>query len=214
MGQAASKQNSEWKDGFLFLGNQLALDFVNTRPVQDGQAMELLPDFPAVLRWFQAADLLTPQQARSLQQQWENSPQAQQTVEALRALREKLRKDILAWEAGGDLQHATLEELNRLLAEHPMSTRLRSAGKGLTTELYFEPRQPKDLFAPLAHSAAALFSNVDGKRVRKCAHCVLHFHDTSKKGTRRWCSMQFCGNRQKVAAYAARQRQRRRAKKG
>ncbi|PYU38741.1 MAG: hypothetical protein DMG54_29400 [Acidobacteria bacterium] len=64
------------------------------------------------------------------------------------------------------------------------------------------------MFAPLAHSAATLFATVDHKRVRKCAQCVLHFYDTSKKGTRRWCSMQLCGNRLKVAAYAARRRQR------
>jgi predicted RNA-binding Zn ribbon-like protein len=43
-------------------------------------------------------------------------------------------------------------------------------------------------------------------RVRKCDQCVLHFYDISKKGTRRWCSTQLCGNRQKVAAYAARRR--------
>ena len=77
----------------------------------------------------------------------------------------------------------------------------------MLTELWFEPREPEDLFAPLAYSAATLFATVDRKRVRKCAQCVLHFHDTSKKGTRRWCSMQLCGNRLKVAAYAARRRQ-------
>ena len=213
MSPAARKQLSDWKDGFLFLGNQPALDFVNTRPVQDGQATELLPDFKTVLRWFQAADLLTAHQAWSLQQQWGNSPKAQQTVEALWALREKLRGDILAWEAGGRPHQTTVAELNRLMAQHPMRTRVRTAGKGLAKELYFEPRQPEDLLAPLADSAAALFSNLDRKRVRKCAHCVLHFHDTSKKGTRRWCSMQLCGNREKVAAYAARQRRQRRPTK-
>jgi len=66
--------------------------------------------------------------------------------------------------------------------------------------------RPQLYAKPLAHSAAALFASVDRKRVRKCTRCVLHFHDTSKKGTRHWCSMQLCGNRQKVAAYAARQR--------
>ena len=76
-------------------------------------------------------------------------------------------------------------------------------------ELYFEPRQPEDLLTPLAHSAATLFAHVDRSRVRKCDQCVLYFHDTSKKGRRRWCSMQLCGNRRKVAAYAARQRRRR-----
>ena len=56
MKRAANR--SDWKGGFLFLGNELVLDFVNTRPIQDSKPMELLPDFGAVLRWFQAADLL------------------------------------------------------------------------------------------------------------------------------------------------------------
>ena len=35
---------------------------------------------------------------------------------------------------------------------------------------------------------------------------MLHFYETSKRGTRPSCSMHLCGNRFKVAAYAARQR--------
>lgn len=206
MTRAEGKQNSDWKDGFLFLGNQLALDFLNTRLVQNGEPMELLPDFSALLRWFQAADLLRSRQAANLQQQWGESGRARRAVEAMRGLREKLRKEILAWERGGAIHHSTEDELNRLMADHPMRTRLKASGSGSSTELYFGPHQPEDLLAPLAHSAAMLFANVDRNRVRKCEHCVGHFHDTSKKGTRRWCSMQLCGNRQKVAAYAARQR--------
>ena len=99
-----------------------------------------------------------------------------------------------------------LEELNDLMAKHPMRTRLRTKAKWCQTELWFEPCEPEDLFAPLAHSAAILFAALDRRRVRKCTGCVLHFYDTSRKGTRRWCSMQLCGNRLKVAAYAARRR--------
>jgi predicted RNA-binding Zn ribbon-like protein len=47
--------------------------------------------------------------------------------------------------------------------------------------------RPEDLFAPLAHAAAMLFANTNRERMRKCDQCVLHFLDTSKKGTRRWC---------------------------
>jgi len=198
--------NSDWRDGFLFLGNQLALDFLNTRPVQNGEPTELLPDFSALLRWFQAAELLSARDVRNLLQKWGKSARAQRTVEAFRELREKLRKEILAWEGGGAVHHSTVDELNRLMADHPMRTKLKTSGSASTTELWFEPRQPEDLFSPLAHGTATLFANVDRSRVRKCDHCVLHFQDTSKKGTRRWCSMQLCGNRLKVAAYAARQR--------
>ena len=206
MTRASAKPHSDWKDGFLFVGNQLTLDFLNTRPVQDGEALELLPDFDAVLRWFQAAGLLSPGQRASLQEQWEDSARARRTVEVLRELREKLRKEVIAWENGGSLQRTMVDELNQLMADHPMLFRLKASGRAASTEMWFAPRQPEDLCAPLAHSAATLFADADRNRVRQCGECVLHFQDTSKKGTRRWCSMQLCGNRLKVAAYAARRR--------
>jgi predicted RNA-binding Zn ribbon-like protein len=202
-------QNPEWKDGFLFLGNHLALDFLNTRPVQNGQPKELLPDFSALLRWLKAAGLLSSRKVADLQCQWGKSDGARRVVETMQQFREKLRKEVLAWEQGNAIRHSTLEELNRLMDEHPMRTRIRTEGSALSKELYFETRRPQDLFAPLAYSASILFADVNLNRVRKCNQCVLHFYDTSKKGTRRWCSMQLCGNRQKVAAYAARQRLRR-----
>jgi len=206
MGKPANQPAS--KDGFLFLGNQPALDFVNTRPLQDGRPAELLGDFRALLRWFQAAGLLDSRQAAGLRRRWGGSARALQTTAAMRRLREKLRREILAWEQGGAIGRAMVDELNRLLAEHPMRTRLKTSGRSHATELWFEAHKAGDLFAPLAHHAAALFAAADRRRVRKCAQCVLHFYDTSKKGTRRWCSMQLCGNRSKVAAYAARRRRR------
>ncbi|GHD43071.1 hypothetical protein GCM10010335_46650 [Streptomyces galbus] len=43
-------------------------------------------------------------------------------------------------------------------------------------------------------------------RIRPCAHeaCILHFFDTSRNGTRRWCSMAGCGNRAKASRHYAR----------
>ena len=199
-------KKSDWKDGFLFLGNHLALDFLNTCPVQNGEAVELLVAFDALLRWFQAANLLSSRQVSSLWQHWGGSARAQHVVEAMRELREKLRKVVLLKEHGGTVHRAIFDQLNQLMAEHPMLTRLSASGGASTTQLWFDPRRPEDLFAPVAQSAAMLFGEVDWNRVRKCGQCVLHFYDTSKKGTRRWCSMQLCGNRLKVAAYAARRR--------
>src|SRR5215469_10694787 len=154
-------RKSDWRDGFLFLGNHLALDFLNTCPVQNGEAVELLPDFKALLRWFQAADLLSSREAASLRQQWGESARAQHVVEAMRELRQRLRKEIFSWERGGTVHSATAGELNRLMAEHPMLTRLKASGRTATTELWFDARRPEDLFAPLAHSAAKLFADTD-----------------------------------------------------
>jgi predicted RNA-binding Zn ribbon-like protein len=142
----------------------------------------------------------------SLQRQSGESVTARRTLDAVRQFRENLRKEVLAWEGGADVHRASVEELNRLMAAHPMLSKVQATGNVPSMELWFEPRQPEDLFAPLAHTAAKLFAEADRNRVRMCGQCVLHFYDTSKKGTRRWCSMQLCGNRLKVAAYAARQR--------
>jgi len=198
-------QGTDWKEGFLFLGNELALDFLNTRPLLNGEASELLPDFAALVRWFRAAGVLTQRQAHGLTKEWAESPAGKRIVEQMRQWRERLRKQVLAWEDGAYVHPVMVEEVNQLMARHPMSFRL-SSQKNPTTELWFDPHRPEDLFAPLAHSVAMLFADAHRNRVRKCGQCVLHFHDTSKKGTRRWCSMRLCGNRIKVAAYARRRK--------
>jgi putative stress-induced transcription regulator len=76
MDGAKTIRASDRRDGFLFLGNQLALDFLNTRPVQNGEAMELLRDFSALLRWFQAAELLSARDAAHLEEKWRKSVRA------------------------------------------------------------------------------------------------------------------------------------------
>lgn len=203
-----AESNSDWRDGFLFVGNHLALDFLNTCPVLSGEEpTELLPDFEAVLQWFRAAGLLGPREASELRRRWGESDRARRVLDSLHRLREKLRKEILKYEAGGHVQRATVEEINRIMADHPMRTRLIANEDGLKTESYCDAREPEDLLGPVAYSIAALFADLDRKKIRKCNNCVLHFYDTSKKGTRRWCSMQMCGNRAKVATYAARRRQ-------
>jgi predicted RNA-binding Zn ribbon-like protein len=200
-----AKEPSVWKGGFLFVGNHLALDFLNTRPIEVGEPKELLPDFASLLRWFQAAGLISPHCAARLKRKWGQSAEAQRVVEAMRRWRERLREEILR-RGSVPARYLMIEQLNRLMAVYPMHVRLKSDGTRLSRELYFKPQSPGDLFAPLAHVAALLFTMPNRDRVRKCDGCVLHFMDTSKKGTRRWCSMQLCGNRLKVAAYAARRR--------
>src|SRR5215470_2690570 len=137
MAKARAETDSVGKDGFLFLGNQLALDFLNTRPVQNGEPVELLPDFSALLRWFQAAGLLSPREATWIGREWGQSREARQMSEKARALREALRKEVLAWEDSGSIHHSTIAKLNRLMAEHPMLSRLKGIGNERLPELYF-----------------------------------------------------------------------------
>ena len=206
MDRPPNRPGSEWRDGFLFLGNQAALDFLNTRPLQGAEFQELLSDFRALLRWLHAAGLLQARPAAALQRRWDATSRARRAVRAVRQLRERLRRGVLAWTRSGSVPAPLLAELNRLLACHPLRARLKPGAAAPLVEIYVAPRHPEDLLALLAYSAALLFAHADPQRVRKCASCVLYFFDISKKGTRCWCSMRLCGNRAKVAAYAARRR--------
>ena len=194
----------DWRDGFLFVGNHLCLDFVNTQPVMNGQPVELLSGWKALLRWFRAADLVSAKEMDTFVRQWEKRPDTEASLEGLKTLRESLRATVLRLEAGEEPASRAVTELNRLLRAHPMFTELHRIGGGLERRNLFELRRPDDLVAPIADAAAALLSELNRARLRKCECCVLHFHDTSKNGARRWCSMQICGNRSKVAAYAKR----------
>ena len=58
----------------------------------------------------------------------------------------------------------------------------------------------------LARDGIRIFGGDSRERVRQCdaADCQLVFYDDSRAGSRRWCSMQRCGNRAKVRAYRER----------
>ena len=198
--------SGEWRDGFLFVGNQVVLDFVNTRPVMDGQPVELLPDGTALARWLAGAGLVDRKESARLQHRWAG-PDSGKKVAGLREFRERVRKAVFQIEAGESASEGFVREVNRLLAEYPYGDQIVRGKSRLERQKRFAAEDPADVYAPLAEASARLLTEADPARIRKCDTCVLHFLDISKKGTRRWCSMNLCGNRSKVAAYAQRQRE-------
>jgi predicted RNA-binding Zn ribbon-like protein len=67
------------------------------------------------------------------------------------------------------------------------------------------------ILAPVAEAAASLLSIPNFELIKHCEDdtCTLWFFDQTKSHNRRWCSMEICGNRRKVAAYRVRDRNRR-----
>jgi predicted RNA-binding Zn ribbon-like protein len=56
--------------------------------------------------------------------------------------------------------------------------------------------------------ALPLHATGEWSRLKTCAResCRWVFYDASRNRSGRWCSMQVCGNREKTAAYRARNR--------
>ncbi len=100
---------------------------------------------------------------------------------------------------------------------HPVNTLLRwtegydqltPSASGWRLDYVVREQRVEWLLAAIARSAAELIAEGPAAPVHKCARpdCVLYFYDTSRTGRRRWCSMAVCGNRNKAAAHAQRQR--------
>jgi predicted RNA-binding Zn ribbon-like protein len=203
---AASQELSEWIDGFLFVANRPILDLLNTKPVLGDGPTELLPDVRALERWLVASGMVSSVKDKAAVRGWRNSTEAEAFLKQLIAFRERLRDAVLRIESGMLPSDAFLSEVNSLLLQHPRHTLLRKREGRLTRETFVEFRKPADLWAPIADATADLLTETDSSRIRKCESCVVHFVDTSKKGSRRWCSMNICGNKLKVASYQRRKR--------
>ncbi len=201
------QEPGEWVDGFLFVANRPILDFLNTRPVLAQGPTELLPDFHALERWLIASGMVRSTRAKRLLRSWRHAPEAAAFLRDLLGFRERLRDAVLRVEGGSAPSDEFIRELNAGLIRHPPITVLRKRDKRIGREPHFDLQQLADLWTPFLNAAADLLSEPETHRLRQCEACVVHFFDTSKKGSRRWCSMNICGNKLKVAAYQRRKRE-------
>ena len=204
--RASSEEVQEWIDGFLFVANRPILDLLNTKPILADGPTELLPDFRALERWLIASGTVTLARAKTTLRSWRHSAEAAAFLEQLIAFRERLREAVLRMEGGSSPTDTFLAEVNSLLVQHPLLALLHKRNGRVVRETTFELLRPVDLWAPIIDATADLLVETDWSRLRKCESCVVHFFDTSKKGSRRWCSMNICGNKLKVAAYQKRKR--------
>jgi predicted RNA-binding Zn ribbon-like protein len=138
---------------------------------------------------------------------WRHSTAATVFLKQLIGFRERLRQAVARIENGASPTDSFLAEVNSLLLQHPCHTLLHKRDGKVIRKAFFEPHKPADLWGPITDATADLLAETAPSRIRKCESCVVHFFDTSKKGSRRWCSMNICGNKLKVAAYQRRKRQ-------
>jgi predicted RNA-binding Zn ribbon-like protein len=199
----------EQTNKFIFLGNDPALDLLNTTPILAEGQVDLLATFEDLTRWLAAAGLISSADARDLRRQHASAPQRQAVLDRIKSFREALRLLISAVEAKDPVPKAALAVVNDLLRACPTRRQLawRQEGFEVTTR-----GEDAGLFervaAPLAQATINLLTARDLGSIRKCENpaCVLHYYDTSKNHSRRWCSMEWCGNRMKAAKHYRRHR--------
>ena len=165
-------------------GEPLALDLVNTVWAGDGELHDLLDTAAGHRAWLAQHELGGPVGGAARR----NLVQARDAIRAV-------------LETPGDARAAA--RLDRILAHGRLRLRVDAQGAREQVEVPAPWRAgwlaARDLLRLLAER---------GDRVRRCGNdeCVLWFLDTSRAGTRRWCSMTGCGNRLKARRHYSRLR--------
>jgi predicted RNA-binding Zn ribbon-like protein len=186
---------------FFFIAHDRALDFVNT----DFAGGDTVPDAAAFVDWLVTAGMLTLDEGRAAR---ELVAGGEHIMPRVRALRSAMRRIVEAFVAGRAPADADIARINAHLERVPVHEELIVEERGFTSVRRATLDVPDDLLYFLAEAARELFTSKSAQAIRRCANeeCTHYFYDASKNGTRRWCSMAGCGNREKVAALRSRRR--------
>jgi predicted RNA-binding Zn ribbon-like protein len=199
------KERSE--QPFLFVGNHLCLDFINTQMIVRGNLTDLLKKFGDLMTWLVQAKVVDADQGKVAITRWSAAEQ-KRVFDAAIALRKALRnmaEDIAARKA---IPNSTLTAINQVLSQCPGYRQLAYVNRRVESRFHSDAGESSRLLTPLAEAASDLLCSGNLSLVKKCRNsaCILYFYDTTKNHGRNWCSMQLCGNRMKVAAHYRKKR--------
>ena len=196
---------------FTFVGHYRCLDFVNTALVAAQGRTDPIQDFSGLVSWLREAGLIDATERSVALQKWSERREAQQTYAGALLFRMRLAEIAERLASRRQVPKSGLDAINEQLQSRAARAKVTRGKNGFVERLETDFTEPRQLIVPLAQSAADLLCHGDLSLVKRCANpsCSLYFYDTSKNHTRRWCSMETCGSRMKMAAYYQRQRLRR-----
>lgn len=191
---------------FEFIAGHLCLDFINTDIIQDSQRVNLLPDFSYFVAWLVQAQKLNVNEGQRVLNMWGNVEYGKQLLARGLAIRSMMRGMVEAITHQETIAAPTIAAINELLQYQWGYLKLLQKDDRFVLEFRPLIEQPFQLLVPIAEAAADLLTNTDFSLIKRCNNplCVRYFYDTTRNHSRRWCSMETCGNRIKVAAYYAR----------
>jgi predicted RNA-binding Zn ribbon-like protein len=175
---------------FRFGLGHVTLDFLATLGGRAGSRIERLAAPRDLSRWIDEAGIAAAPRA------------SREQLDRARELREAIRRVLDCAREGGHPSASDLRLVNEW-ARRPVAAPQIGPGFARVSA------GPDPVTAALAHIARESTEFVTGSelaRVRSCAGCTLLFIDRSRPGTRRWCSMERCGNRDKTARYRQKRR--------
>ncbi len=198
-------------DSLQLLGGRLCLDYVNTvDPRVGNHRREFLASYPDLVHWSRRVGVLTEDEAQDLLRDARHRPtEMSAAFEQAIALREVMYRVFSTVARRAFTEIADLDTLKAAFVEALTHARLIPTTHGFQWG-WAEGRDTLNwMLWPLVRSAVELLTSEEVKRVKECpglGDCGWLFLDTSKNGSRQWCSMEGCGSRAKMRRQYARKR--------
>ena len=194
---------SRWSG--IGVGGSLAADFVNTLDWRLRRVpREGLQAYADLVRWAWSAGVITVPEARSLKEWAELHPRAAARELARGVeLREAIALLFAAIRDGTRLPPAALAVLDAACRGGALDRSLRPSGRFAEWGRNPGVPPPQRPVWVVAEDAARLLTSPDRERLSQCRdqECGWFFLDTSRNRSRRWCTMQGCGNRNKARTF-------------
>jgi predicted RNA-binding Zn ribbon-like protein len=181
---------------------QLTLDFINTLEWRNGKSPnERLNRVPDLIDWAVESGMIGEGEAKGLERAILKDPEsAKNWFTRILRLRETIYRIFSAISNSGTPSEADFAEFNSILAQSMAQSRLE-----WESDHYHWAWKGDDslelLLWSVVRSAADLLTSADLHKLGECADdrgCAYLFMDESRNHTRRWCSMESCGNRAKA----------------
>ena len=197
------------QDGAGTADTALCLEFANTADWHAAaQPTESLRSYQDLLVWAQAHDLLSTSEQTALADLAAAEPAVAETVLAHAiALREAIYRIFVTLAAAATPETRDLALLNQALGDTLPYLQVQPSPQGYRWRWTTLADTLAAVLRPIALSAANLLTSAQVARVKQCEDergCGFLFIDTSKNRSRRWCSMESCGNRAKVQRHRQR----------
>jgi predicted RNA-binding Zn ribbon-like protein len=192
------------------VGGEICLAFTDTVDWRrSDHPEELLNSYADLVLWGQEVGVLSDEEAELLLRKAMDAPQeAKAVLERAIALREVLYR---AFEAVVEDRSPAKEDLDTLsdaVRETLARLHLVSTAEGVAWEWADHDGGLDRMLWPVVRMAADLLTSERLARVGQCPGCGWLFLDGSRNRSRRWCTMEVCGNRAKARRHYERQKQR------
>jgi predicted RNA-binding Zn ribbon-like protein len=192
-----------------FESGDLSLDYANTKDWHGSQKpVERLASYADLIEWGVQAGLVDAELARQLLEAAEEHPRATfETYEQAIALREAIYHIFSSLYAVESIPADDLGLLNSFARQAMTHLQLAPRHGGFEWEWLPEMDGINRILWPVARAAAELLASDRLSRVRECEDdrgCGYLFIDQTRNHSRRWCSMDSCGNRAKAHRHYSR----------